>query len=382
MDLPVSYEPLDPAEAGVNTDALEALFERASRDVREGPLPSAQFALARLGRIVAKGTVGEATDDNRYIIYSCTKGVVGAAIMLLVGEGQLDVDQRVAELIPEFGENGKEAVTVEQVLTHTAGFPQGPLGHHRREDRLAAMAKTWLAWEPGTRYEYHPLAAHWVLAEIIERLSGEDYRTYIRRRVIDHLGLRSLRLGVPVEDQGDILEVRECGEPTPVEEIRALYGVDEIPTSVTNDWLLSLNRPEERALGIPGGGGVSNATDLALFYQALLHNAGGTWKPDVLEQFTANPRNQLPDPTFGHPINRALNYQLAGGDGKANYRGFGHTNSPGTFGHDGAGGQIAWADPATGISFAWLTNGLDLHAIRSARRKIGIATKAAAVVAQ
>ena len=382
MDLPVSYEPLDPAEAGLDAAALEALIERASRDVREGPLPSAQWAVARHGRIVAKATVGDVTDDNRYIIYSCTKGIVGAAVMLLIGEGQLSVEQRVAELIPEFGENGKEAVTVEHVLTHTSGFPQAPLGRHRREDRVAAMAKTWLAWEPGTRYEYHPVAAHWVLAEIIERLSGEDYRTFIRRRVIDHLGLRSLRLGVPVEEQGDILEVSECGEPPTREEIRRLYGVDEIPTSVTNEWLLSLNEPQERALGIPGGGGVSNASDLALFYQALLHNAGGTWKPDVLHEFTANPRNQLPDPTFGHPINRALNYQLAGGDGKANFRGFGHTNSPGTFGHDGAGGQIAWADPATGISFAWLTNGLDLHGIRAARRKIGIATKAASVVAK
>lgn len=381
MDLPVSYELLDPAEAGIDPAALEALAERASRDVREGTLPSAQWALARNGRLVAKATVGDATDDNRYVIYSCTKGVVGAAIMLLVGEGQLSIDQRVAELIPEFGENGKESVTVEHVLTHTAGFPKAPLGLHRREDRLAAMAKTWLAWEPGARYEYHPVAAHWVLAEIIERLSGEDYRTYIRRRIIDHIGLRSLRVGVPPAEQGDILEVRQCGEPPTVEEIRALYGRDDIPTSVTDEWLLSLNDPAERALGIPGGGGVSKAEDLALFYQALLHNAGGTWKPDVLEQFTANPRNQLPDPTFGHPINRALNYQLAGGDGKANYRGFGHTNSPGTFGHDGAGGQIAWADPATGISFSWLTNGLDQHAIRAARRKIGIATKAASVVA-
>lgn len=382
MDLPVSYEIVDPDEAGIRGEALAALVERAGREVQSGLLPSAQWALARDGRIVAKATVGEATDDNRYVIFSCTKGIVGAAIMLLVGEGELNVEQRVAELIPEFGENGKEAVTVEHVLTHTAGFPQAPLGHHRREDRIAAMAKTWLDWEPGTRYQYHPVAAHWVLAEIIERLSGEDYRTYIRRRVIDRLGLRSLRVGVPPEEQSDILEVRQCGEPPTVEEIRALYGVDVIPTSVTDDWLLSLNQSGERALGIPGGGGVSKAEDLALFYQALLHNAGGTWKPDVLEQFTANPRNQLPDPTFGHPINRALNYQLAGGDGKANYRGFGHTNSPGTFGHDGAGGQIAWADPATGISFAWLTNGLDQHAIRAARRKIGIATKAAAVVAR
>ena len=70
-----------------------------------------------------------------------------------------------------------------------------------------------------------------------------------------------------------------------------------------------------------------------------------------------------------------------GGDGRSNLRGFGHTNSGRTFGHNGAGGQIAWADPDTGLSFCYLTNGLDQHEIRQARRTTGIASRAANCVA-
>ena len=68
---------------------------------------------------------------------------------------------------------------------------------------------------------------------------------------------------------------------------------------------------------------------------------------------------------------------MAGDDGKSAWRGMGYTVSPTTFGHNGAGGQIAWADPATGLSFAYLTNGLDRNVLREARRTSGIASRAA-----
>lgn len=381
MDIPVSYDLLDPLEAGLDPDAFETFLERAGREVASGLLPSAQFALARHGRLVARGAFGRADDRTRYIIFSATKGVVGAAVAILIGEGKLDVSQKVADLIPEFATNGKDVITVEQVLTHTAGFPHAPLGHHDREDRLAAMSRARLNWEPGTRYEYHPTSAHWVLAEIIERLSGEDYRTFIHDRIVDHLGLRSLRLGVAPEDQGDVADLELCGDIATPEELKLALGIEEIPRNeVTDDALMSFNDPATRAVGIPGGGAVSTASDLVLFYQALLHNPGGMWNPGVLQEFTANPRNHLPDPLFGVPANRALNFLIAGDDGKANYRGFGHTNSPRAFGHNGAAGQIAWADPATGLSFSWLTNGIDQHVLRQPRRAIGISSKTALVV--
>ncbi len=125
-------------------------------------------------------------------------------------------------------------------------------------------------------------------------------------------------------------------------------------------------------LGVPGGGGVMRAADLALFYQALLHNPGGSGTRHVLADGTGTVRNHLPDRWTGVPANRSLGLVLAGDDGLANLRGFGHTGSPRSFGHNGAGGQIAWADPDSGISFAYVTNGMDQHVIRQGRRGIAL----------
>ena len=92
-------------------------------------------------------------------------------------------------------------------------------------------------------------------------------------------------------------------------------------------------------------------------------------------------RNTFRDPLVGVPANRTLGLIVAGDDGNANRRGFGHTQSPRTFGHDGAAGQIAWADPESGLSFCYLTNGRDRHLIREARRTVGISSRAAGCVA-
>jgi CubicO group peptidase (beta-lactamase class C family) len=87
------------------------------------------------------------------------------------------------------------------------------------------------------------------------------------------------------------------------------------------------------------------------------------------------------DPIFGVKCNRALGVVVAGGDGMANYRGFGKTNSALAFGHGGAGGQIGWADPATGISLGYTTNGFDRNDVRIGRRGVAISSLAAVCAA-
>ena len=69
---------------------------------------------------------------------------------------------------------------------------------------------------------------------------------------------------------------------------------------------------------------------------------------------------------------------VVAGDENRTFLGFGHTNSPRSFGHTGAGGQVAWADPETGISFVYLTNGCDRHPVRQNRRGVGLSSRAAA----
>jgi CubicO group peptidase (beta-lactamase class C family) len=370
----------------INPNAFAALVDRAHREVDEGIVPSCQLAVAEKGEVVESITLGEtvAGDDTRYVMFSCTKALVASTVWQLLAEGSIQLEDRVAEHIPEFGENGKDIVTIEQVLLHTSGFPRAPLGPPRwltREGRVTAFAKWRLNWEPGTRFEYHATSAHWVLAELIARADGVDHTEAIRRRVLEPLGLTRLALGVPLDEQHDIAPLVHTGQvPTP-EEFQAVLGVPGIDLGeVTEAALMGFNEPDALALGVPGGGGVSTAADLALFYQALLHNPGELWDPKWLSIATSDVRNTFEDVMAGGiKTNRTIGLVVAGGDGLGPRRGFGHGNSPGTFGHDGAGGQLAWADPESGLSFAYLTNGLDRHLIRQWRRNIGIGSRAAAV---
>lgn len=365
----------------IDDTKVKELIERARREIDEGLLPSCQLALAKDGELVAFETFGDATPSSRYVIFSCTKGIIAGAMWLLIGEGKLDPSQNVADLIPEFASNGKDVVTVEQVMTHTAGFPRAPMNPrlwNDRQARLEKLAQWRLNWEPGTKSEYHPTSAHWVLAEVIARVSGMDHRDFVRQRIADALGLSKLRVGVPPEEQGDVAKLELSGEPPSPDELEALFGVRELPVGeVTDDALMSFNAPEALAAGVPGGGGVSTAADVALYYQALLRNPGDLWDPKVLADGTGHVRNRLPELLFGGvPAMRTLGLIVAGDDGKGVRRGFGATTSPRTFGHNGAGGQVAWADPETGLSFSYVTNGLDRNPIRQGRRGVGLSSRA------
>jgi len=364
----------------MTTPSIDALLERAAKEIDEGRLPSCQVALAKDGELLAFETFGKADAETRYIVFSATKAWVASACWILIGEGKLDVSKRVAEYIPEFGTNDKDVITVEQVMLHTSGFPRAPLGPPTwasREARLEHFSKWRLNWEPDTKYEYHPTSAHWVLAELIERLSGIDYRDFIEQRISQPLGLPRV-LGIPQDQQINIAELELCGSPSDPDELEKIFGIRELPVGeVTDDALLSLNQPAAREVGVPGGGGVMTAKTMALFYQALLHNADGIWDEAVLRDATSRVRNNKPDVLMGTPASRALGVVIAGDDGKASLRGFGKTQSPRTFGHNGAAGQIAWADPESGLSFCYLTNGRDLDVLKEARRSTALSSRAA-----
>jgi CubicO group peptidase (beta-lactamase class C family) len=369
--------------ATIDRVQVKKLFERAGREVDEGLLPSCQSALGLDGEIVAAETFGEARADDRYCIFSATKPVVAGAVWTLLAEGSIRAADPVVEYFPEFGGNGKERITVEQVMLHTSGFPHAPMRGPDWFDRAARVRRmaTWkLNWEPGTRYEYHPTSAHWVLAELIERATGKDFRDVVEERITRPAGLPRI-LGLPRERQSGLRDLRLVGEHATADELERTFGVRELPeTEVTDDAVLQFNDPSVRELGVPGGGGFARAVDLALFYQHLLHDPMGIWDGAVRLDAISRVRNVLPDP-MGVPANRALGVIVAGGDGRAHMRGLGRTVSPRAFGHNGAGGQLAWADPATGLSLGYVTEGYDRHEIRQPRRGTAISSIAAACAA-
>jgi CubicO group peptidase (beta-lactamase class C family) len=354
----------------MDNNKLDNLRGRIQHAIDKGPLPSVQFALAKDGELILFETFGNATNDTRYCVFSCTKPIVASAIWRLMSERQIEIERPVMDYIPAFANNAKQPVTIEQVLCHTAGFPRAPMSAPQwwtRAGRLDTMRDWRLNWEPGTRMEYHPLSAHWVLAELIESITGLDYRTYIYANIVAPLGLRQLRLGVPTPEQGDIVALEHVGEPPASEEIKALFGAAiEWPNTVDHS-LLMFNEPEVLALGVPGGGAISTAADMALFYQGIMRNTGELWDPEVLADAIGRVRVNFPDPMTGAPANRGLGVVIAGADQYLPYRGMGSHVSAQAFGHQGIGGQVAWGDPVSGISFCLLTNGIDANPLRSAQ---------------
>jgi CubicO group peptidase (beta-lactamase class C family) len=387
-----------PSEVGLDPAKVQALFDRAQREVVEGVLPSCQIAIARKGKIGAMRTFGRAvqggvekpaTDQTLYVVFSCTKAIIASAAWLLIGEGELDPSKRAADYVPEFGTNGKDVVTVEQLLIHTAGFPDAPYAQEDwldRKKRIAAFGRWRLQWPAGSKYTYHPTSGFWVIAEIIERLSGMDFRQFVRARIAEPLGLPDLRVGIPRDQSARVADLVYVGEHLTPEEWARL-GLPVPPeTEVTETAILGFNSPAVREAGVPGGGAVATAADMALFYQALLADGkayDGTriWKEATLRDVMRVRTEGYFDPMFGLPPNRGLGVVIAGGDGNANLRGFGRTCSAATFGHGGAGGQLAWGDPATGISIGYCTNGFDRNEIRQGRRGVAISSHAAVCAA-
>jgi len=333
----MSRELAEPGSLGIDAARLELFLRRARLDVEQGQLPSAQVALARHGRLVAFECLGKTTPQTRYVLQSAGRPVVAAAIWKVLGEGKLELDAPVAEYIPEFGTNGKEIVTIRQVLTHTGGFPMAPLGYPKmkeRSARLAAFSQWRLTWPPGSQLEFHLTSAAWVIAELVERTTGKSLPEYLRQEIARPLGL-TLDLGVPVAEQGNIARF---------EATDAKDGGFEVDP--WGPWYL--HDPEVLAAGEPSHSVVATAADVALLFQALYHS--GLWSAQAVAEGTRVQVAMLLAGKYGAVgmQTRMGLYVLLGGP---------PTASPASFGHGGAPTQMSWCDPESGVSFSFVTNG-------------------------
>ena len=368
-------------KARLDRRKVDELLARVRREVDEGLLSGVQVALARDGRLALLESFEDLRDDSLVCVFSATKAVTSAAAWILMQEGRLREDEIVADIIPEFASHGKDAVRVRQLFTHTSGFPAAPFRALDWTDsprRLERFDQWQLNWPPGSRFEYHPSSSMWVIAEIVERRSGRDFHEFVRERIARPLGLDDLHVGLPDTEQHRAALCEHAGEAMTDQDWRNL-GLPPPPvTEVTEEAILNFNRPEVRAVGVPGGGAFMSAAELAMFYQGLLHGGLGgerIWEESMLHRARTVLSGDLTD-LIGTVANRGLGLIIAGDD-KRSFRGFGKTNSPDAFGHNGAGGQIAWADPATGLSLGYCTRTHDRHAIRQGRRGVAISSIAA-----
>ena len=363
----MSMELVAPEEVGVDRGRLALFLARARLEVEAGVLPSVQVAAARHGRLVAFETWGEASGESRYILQSVSRNVVAAAVWKLLGDGLLGLDERVADVIPEFATHGKEVVTVEQVLTHTAGFPFAPLGYPKmldRKTRLAAFSRWRLDWPPGSQLQFHLTSAAWVIAELTERRTGLPFAEYLRREIVEPLGLGFI-LPLPAERYEQVLAV-------PVATDRKS---DDQQVDPWGPWYLA--DPDVLAGGEPSHSIVGTAADVALLFQALFHS--GLWDRETVEDAIRVRRSEAPvgerdDGGSEEVLNVGLFCVVSGTVGGSLGP---RTGSPRTFGHRGAPCQLGFMDPETGTSFAFLTNGYPVagydYSLKGVNRIINLA---------
>jgi CubicO group peptidase (beta-lactamase class C family) len=198
-----------------------------------------------------------------------------------------------------------------------------------------------LEWTPGSKVVYHGLSAHWVMAAVMEAVTGRDFREVVRDNVLTPLGLAGeITVGLRPADDARAADMHE---PVAGGGVRVLADTDN------DTW---------KRAGAPGGGGYGTARGMVALYQMML--AGGTLggarvlSPRTIQFALRNRTGDRVDEYMGMPMHRALGPHLRGLTN--NVRGMGALAAPETFGHGGVGSSYCWADPTSGVSFAYITN--------------------------
>jgi CubicO group peptidase (beta-lactamase class C family) len=369
------------------TDIQQQVQEAIDRLVESGAERGLQVAVYRHGDLVVDAVAGVAdpstgrpvTSDTPFFSYSIGKGVASTVVHVLAERGVLDYDTKIVELWPEFGAHGKEGATVRHALSQSAGVPGLPpevtvedLCDWEKMCAIIADAEPW--WEPGTRIGYHAVTWGYVVGEIVRRATGKPISQALREEVASPLGVADeLFFAVPKPEQGRLARLEDA--PIPPEMAAAMAEMPEDspilkvgPAECTT--AAYGNRADVLSANIPAGGTVT-ARAVACMYAALLGEVDGVRliSPGRLREVSTVAMSGV-DEIFGFPTSWGLGYSI--GQFMSNAH-----ETPHVFGVGGVGGSHAYADTATGTTFALTKNRL-APSFETAEQVAGIVTKAVA----
>jgi CubicO group peptidase (beta-lactamase class C family) len=299
--------------------------------------------------------------DTAPMIFSASKGMASTVIHRLADRGLIDYDAPVAECWPEFGANGKSALTVRDVMRHRAGLSglrgatkEDLLDHLVMEERLAAAAPGRLLGKPA----YHALTYGWLMSGLARAVTGKGMRALIREELARPLDTDGLHLGRPPAEAPT--RVAEIITPQNMPGIPALnHAVVKLGTRLSGgfrsmyfDGFVAAVRGEIPLLDaeMPAANGVATARALARMYGAIANGGeidGTRFLSRELVAGLTGRRSLKRDRNLFVPLSFHLGYHSVP---------FGNV-VPG-FGHVGMGGSFGWADPATGVAFAFVHNRL------------------------
>lgn len=342
------------------------------------PDMGAALAIRVEGRTVVDlwGGVADARDgrpwlsDTPSVVFSCTKGLMSILVAGLVASGRVDLDRPLADLWREFGAHGKDRVSVGDALAHRAGVsaPRDDVSRARLLDfdAVSAMiAAQEPLWTPGEGWAYHALTHGWISGEIVRRAGGVPLSTAFGR-MADAVG-GGAWLGMPRGIAASVAHLRvgptsaaSVADQAAHRDSRTVDWLDRAmtlggalpPTLVTDDD--GFNADDVRAAVIPGAGGIGTARALAAMWSATVAETEGVrLLDDAVVRETTRERT-AGAPVFDVPApwpRWGAGFQL---DSAARrYLG------PSSLGHDGAGGQVAFADLDARVGFAFVTNWME-----------------------
>jgi len=338
--------------------------------VATGPEVGLQVAAYHRGELVVDAWSGVADvatgrpieGDTVFVTFSVSKGVTATIVHLLAERGQLDYDAPIARVWPAFAKHGKERITIRQALTHSAGLAHLPLD--LRPDEVidwarmcAIMEEATPAWKPGTKTGYHALTFGWILGEIVRRVDGRPIERVLAEDVCGPLGIDSLWFGMPEAAAHRLARLDFADPPVPAPDLppptpppgapSTGYGASVVPPALLPLGAIA-NRPEFSRAVVPAAGGVANARSLARLYASLV--GGGVDGRRLFSRERVGLASTLQtdalDVVVGAAWPKAMGYFL--GSATAVQTCVSET----AFGHTGAGGFTAYADPANDLAFA------------------------------
>jgi len=389
--------------------AFDGEFDRArfSRTVAEleaqvasGLELGGQLYLALRGEVLADAGFGEARPgeplrrDHLMLWMSSTKPVAAVAICQLWERSRLELDDPVARHIPEFAQGGKESVTVRHLLTHTGGLRMLDTGWPAAgwDGIVARVCAQRLEprWQPGRRAGYHLASSWFILGELVRRLDGRPFESYVRQEIFEPLGASDCWIGMPAERYrtygSRIAPMFDVAGPRPgtsaaVAGEGAAAQVSLAPAAPAAPAVDNGATAEDRlVVPSPGGNGCGPIGELGRLYRMLL--AGGTFegrrllRRETVEALAARHRVGMIDATFRARLDWGLGVIVNSahyGEPETPY-GYGPYAGPRTYGHSGSRSSTAFADPDAGLVVALAVNGMapdDLH-----RRRFELLTAA------
>jgi CubicO group peptidase (beta-lactamase class C family) len=327
----------DPASAGISAQRLSNALRLLETETSSGRVLAASVLVARDERIVVHKGFGRlattpgarsTVPDTIFLLASITKPVTACAVMLLVERGLLSLDDPVSHYLPEFRGDDRKNTRVRDLLSHTSGLPDmlpentelrrahAPLSEFARR----AM-NTPLLFPPRTDFRYQSMGIL-LAAEIVERVTGKRLRDFLKSEIFDPLGMRSSALGLGTFTIQDTAWCQTSARSSSADLER--FGP---------------NSPYWRDMGHPWGGMHSTTLDLAILLQTFLN--GGTYAGvRIFSPSTVAAMIRDQNTAIGKPW--GLGWGLAT---SPVWCYFGDLVSPHTFGHSGATGTVAWADP-------------------------------------